>query len=144
MIAALDILYVDDEPRMRHLVREAFAESPVPSNVHGVGSARETLRFLDRGEDSAETPRPDLVVLDRDLGDASGLDVLGDLRANPALASVPIVVFTSSDDARHVATAYERGANAFVRKPADFDGLVSFADGAANFWGSAPAVSAPA
>lgn len=138
----LEILYVDDEPRLIPLVEEAFAESPIPSRVHGVGSAREALSFLAREGEYATAPRPDLILLDKDLGDASGLDVLAELRRHSAPESQPVIIFTSSDDATHVATAYERGANAFVQKPADFDGLVSFARGASTFWGSKPPVSA--
>lgn len=143
-MTALHILYVDDEPHMRQLVAEAFAESSIRSHVHGVGSAREAQRFLAREGDYADAPRPDLVLLDRHLDDASGLDVLATLRARPDLRSLPVVLFTNSDDATHVATAYERGANAFVQKPPDFEDLVSFADGDATFWGPAPAAGASA
>lgn len=139
MITELDILYVDDEPHMIHLVEEAFAESPIQTHVRGVGSGREALAFLAR----EDTPEPDLVLLDKNLGGESGLDVLAELRAETPLGS-PVVLFTSSDDPTDVTQAYQRGANAFVQKPADFDGLVSFAHGAAAFWGSTPSVSATA
>lgn len=140
MVPDLDILYVDDEPRMIHLVAEAFAESPIRTQVHGVESCREARAFLAGEGEHSDAPTPDLILLDKDLGGESGLDALVDLAGQTASAP-PVVLFTSSGDPTDVELAYDRGASAFVQKPGDFDGLVSFARGAATFWGPAPAVA---
>lgn len=130
----LDVLYVEDDPWSIHLVEEAFAETSVSARVRGVRSGAAALDLLTGGDDAGAS-RPDLVLLDLDLGESSGLDVLAEMRATPDQRSPPVVVFTSSDDEADVATAYDRGANAFVRKPADFEQLVAFVNGASDFWG---------
>lgn len=136
MTEALDVLYVEDDPPAVHLLREAFAESGLPTRLHAVRDAHEALAFLAREGPHADAPPPDLVLLDLDLGETSGFDVLEALRDRRDVATAPVVVFTSSDAADDVAAAYERGANAFVQKPDDFEGLVAFANGTARFWRS--------
>ena len=136
MTQVLDVLYVEDDPPSVHLLREAFVESSTPARVHDVADASEALAYLAGEGPHASAPRPDLVLLDLHLGEASGFDVLEALRDRGDLPAAPVVMFTSSDDAEDVSAAYERGANAFVQKPADFDGLVEFADGTARFWGA--------
>lgn len=138
MISRLDILYIEDEPHMIHLVDEAFEESSIPTRVHGVNDGGEARAFLAGEDPHADAPVPDLVLLDENLGAESGLELLVDFRAQvPPEASV--VMFTTSDDPAAIDLAYERGANAFVQKPSDFEGLVTFARGAATFWKPAPA-----
>lgn len=143
MSTSLDILHVDDEPHMLHLVREAFEESPTPTHVRGVGSGREALELLTGEAPTEDAFDPDLVVLDENLGRESGLDLLEELRDHVPDES-SFVMLTGSNDPAAVDLAYERGANAFVEKPGDFEGLVSFARGATTFWepGSAPNASA--
>lgn len=137
----LDILYVEDDPSSILLVEEAFAEGSTPTNVHAVQSAAEAVAFLAR-EDGYETaPRPDLVLLDLDLGESSGLDVLQEVQSRDDRPSPPIVVFTSSTASADVTTAYDRGANAYVQKPSDFDSLSVFTDRAVDFWGPSPSAT---
>lgn len=136
MTEELDLLYVEDDPPSVELLREAFAECGTSARVHAVRSAPEALAFLAGDHPEAGVARPDLVLLDLDLGGSSGFDVLDALHDRGDRASPPVVLFTSSDDEDHVTAAYERGANAFVRKPDDFEGLVAFANGTARLWGS--------
>lgn len=136
MTQELDVLYVEDEIASVHLLREAFAESGTRARLHHVQDATEALAFLAREGNYVTAPLPDLVLLDLDLGGTSGFDVLEALRERGDLSTVPVVMFTSSDDGADVTAAYEGGANAFVRKPDDFDGLVAFANGTARFWSS--------
>lgn len=130
----LDVVYVEDDPRSIHLVEEAFAEAAVSAHVRGVPDAAAALALLAGGDDAGAL-RPDLVLLDIELGESSGLDVLAEMRATSDLRSPPVIVFTSSDDEADVATAYDRGANAFVQKPGDFEDLVAFVHAASDFWG---------
>lgn len=91
--------------------------------------------------DDADDARPDLVLLDLDLTEMSGFDVLKRVRDRPALCSIPVVVFTSSEDTADIEAAYECGANAYVRKPDDFEGLVAFARRAVDFWNPGPSTA---
>ena len=136
MTEELDVLYVEDDQPSVHLLREAFAEGGIPARVHDVPDAPEALDFLARDGPHADAPSPDLVLLDLDLGETSGFDVLEAVGERGDLPAAPVVMFSSSDDAEDVSAAYDLGANAFVQKPEDFDGLLAFATGTARFWGS--------
>ena len=135
MTHRVDVLYIEDDVPSATLLREAFVESGVPVAFHAVHDAPEALAFLAGEPPFKDVPRPDLVLLDLDLGDASGFDVLETVRTSLDPDALPVVVFTTSDDARDVVTAYESGANAFVQKPVDFGELVTFAHRAVDFWG---------
>lgn len=136
MVEEMDVLYVEDDPASVQLLREAFLESGTAACVHWVRSAPEALAFLAREDAHADAPTPDLVLLDLDLGETSGFDVLESLHDRRDQPTPPVVLFTSSDDDSDVVAAYDRGANAFVQKPDDFDGLIAFANRTARFWGT--------
>lgn len=137
----LDVLHVEDDPGTSRLVEEAFAESPTDVRVHAVRTGRAALSVL--GGERTGVPSPDLVLLDLslDIDAMGGLEILSEIRASSTLRSLPVVVLTDSDDSSDVRGAYERGANAYVRKPTDFDDLVAFARGATDFW--APSARTP-
>lgn len=140
-----EVLYVEDDRSSIRLVEEAFAESDVPVRLEGVETGSEAIEALtcDRECSGSGDPRPDLVLLDLDLTRMSGLEVLQTVRDRPALCSIPVVVFTTSDNTADVRAAYECGANAFVQKPSDFDDLVSFAKRAVDFWQPTPQTPEP-
>lgn len=129
----MDVLYVEDHPTSVRLLREAFQESGVSARVHTARSAPEALAFLARDGPHADAPVPDLVVLDLDLGGTSGFDVLESMRDRRDVPAPPAVLFTSSEDDSDVVAARERGADAFVRKPDDFEGLIAFANRTTRF-----------
>lgn len=134
MTEELDVLYVEDDPPSVLLLQEAFEESGTSARVHAARDAHEALAFLAQESPYDTAPSPDLVLLDLDLGETSGFDVLEALRDRGDLSTAPVVVFTNSDDADDVTAAYERRASAFVEKPDDFRGLLAFASGTARFW----------
>lgn len=159
-----EVLYVEDEFSSIRLVEEAFAESGLGVDFRAVQTGSEAIAALTCGRecrveapdapdadaadaaDTADTAdaddaRPDLVLLDLDLTEMSGFDVLERVRDRPALCSIPVVVFTSSEDIADIEAAYERGANAYVRKPDDFEGLVAFARLAVDFWNPGPSTA---
>lgn len=133
-----DILYVEDNHSTIRLVEEAFVESGMSVRLHAVQTGSEALDVLTCERDQTTTPHPDLVLLDLDLTEMSGLDVLEQVRDRPALCSIPVVVFTDSDDTADIEAAYDCGANAYVQKPSDFDDLVAFARRAVDFWQPGP------
>ena len=141
MVAQLDVLYVEDDPHMIRLVSEAFAESSIPTRVHGVTDGLEARAFL-AGDLTPDARGPDLVLLDKDLGAECGLDLIQQLRDRLPPGS-PVVVFSGSDEQADIELAYARGANAYVQKPSDFEALVRFARGAATFWQPVSAASTP-
>ena len=122
---AADVLLVEDDPGDVLLTSEAFAHHHLDVQLHVVGDGEEATRFLRRTGDFAGAPRPALVLLDLNLPRRSGLEVLGELKADPHLHTIPVVVLTTSQAETDIARSYELHANAYVIKPFDAD---QFAD----------------
>jgi CheY-like chemotaxis protein len=100
------------------LTREAFAEHHQGAQLHVVGDGEEAMRFVCRTGDFAGAPRPTLVLLDLNR---SGLEVLADLKADPDLRTIPVVVLTTSQAEQDILRSYQLHANAFIVKPIDAD-----------------------
>jgi CheY-like chemotaxis protein len=116
------------------LTREALAEGKLGSRVSVVTDGVEALAFLRRDRGFAEAPRPDLIVLDLNLPRKDGRRVLAEIKADPALRSIPVVVLTSSAAEQDVVRAYELHANCYVTKPADLDQFISLVQAIERFW----------
>jgi len=117
----VNVLLVEDDPGDVLLVREVFAESELPPNrLDVVSDGVEAMDYV-RGEGGyAGRERPDLILLDLNLPRKSGVEVLAELKADAALATIPVVVLTTSEAEEDVLRAYRQHANAYVTKPADF------------------------
>lgn len=117
----ISVLLVEDDPGDVMLIREAFAEHKVGNVLTVVSDGVEAMRYV-RGEgEYAGRERPDLVLLDLNLPRKSGAEVLAEIKGDPALATIPVVVLTTSDSADDVMHAYRMHANAYVTKPVDFE-----------------------
>jgi CheY-like chemotaxis protein len=116
----VSVLLVEDDPGDVMLVREAFAEDKVGNKLSVVGDGVEAMQFI-RGEgEYAASERPDLVLLDLNLPRKSGAEVLAEIKGDPELYTIPVVVLTTSQAEEDVLRSYEMHANAFVTKPVDF------------------------
>jgi CheY-like chemotaxis protein len=100
------------------LTREAFAEHHQGAQLHVVGDGEEAMRFVCRTGDFAGAPRPTLVLLDLNR---SGLEVLADLKADPDLRTIPVVVLTTSQAEQDILRSYQLHTNAYIVKPIDAD-----------------------
>ncbi len=117
----VSVLLVEDDPGDVMLVREAFSDHKVGNTLSVVGDGVEAMRFV-RGEgEYAEFERPDLVLLDLNLPRKSGAEVLAEIKGDPKLSTIPVVVLTTSQAEEDVLRSYEMHANAYVTKPVDFD-----------------------
>lgn len=132
------ILYVEDNPALIRLLKEAFAEIKAPVRLDGVQTGRAAIAALAGDRGPASTARPNFVLLNLDLGEMSGFDVLEQMHDRSALKSIPVVVFTDSRARVDVERAFECGATAYVQKPADFEALVAFARQAVDVLSSSP------
>jgi CheY-like chemotaxis protein len=103
------------------LTSEAFAQHHLDVQLHVVGDGEEATRFLRRTGDFAGAPRPALVLLDLNLPRRSGLEVLADLKADPDLRTIPVVVLTTSQAQEDILRSYQLHTNAYVVKPIDAD-----------------------
>jgi two-component system response regulator len=116
-----EVLLVEDDPGDALLTREAFAHYHLDVQLHVVGDGEEATRFLRRAGDFAGAPRPALVLLDLNLPRRSGLEVLADLKADPDLQTIPVVVLTTSQAEQDIQRSYQLHTNAYVVKPIDAD-----------------------
>ena len=123
----IDVLLVEDDPGDVLLIEEAFADNKVRNRLHTVSDGVEALQFLRREGPYADAPQPDLVLLDLNLPRMDGREVLGEIRRDPHLAHLPVVIVTTSAAPRDIDFAYAHRANAYVRKPNGFHALAAVA-----------------
>lgn len=132
-----DILLVEDNDGDANLVERAFDRRSLPGDLHVVQTGEAAIDWLFRRNDFADAPRPDLVILDLNLPGTNGHAVLEEVRSDPALAEIPMVVLTGSRSEADVATAYENGANAYLVKPVDPEDFGDLVELSVGFWTSA-------
>ncbi len=126
----VDVLHVEDDPGYALMVRKSLALAG-SSRLHAVRDGRQALRFLRRAGEHASAPRPGLVILDLSLPGLHGLDVLAEIKADPGLLTIPVVILSSSTDRGDITRSYELHANAYFVKPADlgrFDDVIKAID----------------
>jgi CheY-like chemotaxis protein len=120
----IEILLVEDDPGDVTLTREAFADYKIRNTLHVVSDGVEALDFLRRQGVHSNAPRPDLILLDLNLPRVDGREVLGAVKSDPSLATIPVVVLTTSDAEEDVLRSYRLHANAYVTKPVDFQQFI--------------------
>ena len=127
-------LLVEDNEADVRLTREALREAGEDVRLSTVVDGEQAMAFLRRQDGFADAPRPDLVLLDLNLPRKNGLEVLDELRADPSLAPIPVIMLTSSAARSDVEAAYARGANAFVVKPLELDAFMDLIGAIRGFW----------
>ncbi|HEX6927300.1 MAG TPA: response regulator [Longimicrobiaceae bacterium] len=130
----VEILLVEDNPGDVRLTREALREGKVRNNLHVASDGVEALKFLRREEPYAEAVRPDLILLDLNLPRKDGREVLEEVKADPALRHIPVVVLTSSQAEQDILRAYDLHANCYVTKPVDLDQFIHVVRSIEDFW----------
>ncbi|MEV6520387.1 response regulator [Longispora sp. NPDC051575] len=118
------VLLVEDDPGDELMTREAFADNGFAGHLHVVRDGRAALDFLHQRGEHTGVPRPDLVLLDLNLPFYSGREVLTDIKSDPDLVTIPVVVLTTSRAEDDVLAAYRAHANAYVNKPVNFDRFI--------------------
>jgi CheY-like chemotaxis protein len=121
----IDVLLVEDDPGDTLMIKEAFADNKVRNRLSCVSDGVEALAFLRREGAYAEAPRPDLILLDLNLPRKDGREVLGEVKADPELCTIPVVVLTTSEAEEDILRSYELHANAYVTKPVDFERFIA-------------------
>jgi CheY-like chemotaxis protein len=120
----VEILLVEDDPGDTLITREALDQSKLANNLHCVVNGEEALAFVRRQGQYAHAPRPDLVLLDLNLPRRDGREVLAEIKGDPALRRIPVVVLTTSQAEEDVLRSYDLHANAYVAKPVDFEAFL--------------------
>jgi CheY-like chemotaxis protein len=131
---SVDILLVEDNPGDARLTREALAHSAIPSTLYDVRDGEQAMAFLRREGPYASAPTPRLVLLDLNLPRRDGREVLEDMKRDPDLQHIPVVVLTSSEAEEDILRSYRLHANCFVTKPVDLEDLSRVLEGIGQFW----------
>src|SRR5262249_43823628 len=127
MLEMVRILLIEDNPADVELVREAISEAKLMVDLKLAMQGRDALKQL-------ETERPDLILLDLNLPDIDGRDVLRIIKGDPRLQAIPVVVLTTSDSDVDVIRAYGLGANSYLTKPVGFERFMQVIGAIEQFW----------
>ena len=121
----IDVLLVEDDPGDTLMIKEAFEDNKVQNNLVCVQDGVEAMQYLRREGQYADAARPDLVLLDLNLPRKDGREVLQEIKDDPELRTIPVVVLTTSEAEEDILRSYELHANAYVTKPVDFDRFIA-------------------
>ena len=130
----VEILLVEDNAGDVRLTREALKEGRIRNRLHVVSDGEHALRFLRRQDEYADAPRPDLILLDLNLPRLDGREVLTDIKNDPRLKQIPVVVLTSSRAEKDLLSAYDQHANCFITKPVGFEDFMEVVRSIESFW----------
>jgi|SRR5579884_3089333 len=133
-VRPIRVLLVEDNPADARLTREALAEGNVASELSIVADGVEAVRFLRREGSYAHAPRPDLILLDLNLPRKSGREVLQEIKQDPDLRRIPVMVLTTSKAEEDLERAYSLHANCYIRKPVDLDEFLEVVRCIEHFW----------
>ena len=131
------ILMADDDADARLLPRDALGECTIENELHFVENGEELLDFLRHQGKFAGlggTPKPGLILLDLNMPRKDGREALQEIKSDPLLRTIPVVVLTTSKADTDISRIYELGANSFITKPVSFDALVKVMNDLVHYW----------
>ena len=130
------ILMADDDADDRLLAKDALAECRLAGDLHFVENGEELLDFLHRRGQYTQNnaPRPSLILLDLNMPRKDGREALREIKTDPALRKIPVVILTTSKADTDIGRIYELGANSFIAKPVSFDALVDVMKTIKHYW----------
>ena len=133
-LAPIEILLVDDNPGDIELTRAALRDARILNEIHVATDGEQALRFLKRLGEFAKAPRPDLVFLDLTMPRVDGFQVLAEMKADPDLRRIPVIVMSSSDAEKDLARAYDTQISAYLIKPSDLDAYFTAIRSVKELW----------
>jgi CheY-like chemotaxis protein len=131
------ILVADDDPDDRQLTKEAFEESRILNDLRFVVDGVELMEYLQRRgryADPADSPRPSLILLDLNMPRKDGREALEEIRSDPRLRAIRIIVMTTSKAEEDILRSYNLSASSYITKPITFDGLVEVVKALGKYW----------
>lgn len=130
----IEILLVEDNPGDVRLAVEALRDAKVANHLTTVTDGEAALDFLRRKGQWEKAPRPDLVLLDLNLPRKSGREVLCEVKDDPKLRTIPVVILTTSQAEEDILKAYNCNANCYITKPVDLDQFIKVVRSIEDFW----------
>jgi two-component system, chemotaxis family, response regulator Rcp1 len=130
----IQILPVEDNPGDARLAIEALKDARVKNDIHNVGDGVEALAYLRHEGKYSQVPTPDVILLDLNLPKKDGREVLTELKADPLLKRIPVVILTSSQAEEDILRTYDLHANCYITKPLDLDQFMEMVKSIETFW----------
>ena len=130
----IEILLVEDSPADVLLTREAFEQNKIVNAIHVAEDGMQAMDFLYQRGAYGSASRPDLILLDLNLPRKNGREVLAEIKADPDLRRIPIVVLTTSGAEEDILKAYNLNANCYIVKPVGLDNFMKAIQSIGNFW----------
>jgi two-component system, chemotaxis family, response regulator Rcp1 len=130
----VQILLVEDNPADVNLLEEVFLRSKIANNLHVVNDGDQAMDFLYKRGNFAASPRPDLVLLDIGLPRKSGLEVLAEIKGDPGLKRIPVVMLTTSKAEEDILKSYDLHANSYITKPVHLEQFFEVVKTIESFW----------
>jgi chemotaxis family two-component system response regulator Rcp1 len=132
--SAINILLVEDNPGDIRLTKEVLKEGKIQNNLSVVTDGEEALLFLKKVGQYAGAVTPDIVLLDLNLPKKDGREVLAEIKIDPDLKCIPVIVLTTSAAEKDILNMYSNHANCYITKPVDFDQFINVIRSIEEFW----------
>jgi chemotaxis family two-component system response regulator Rcp1 len=130
----VEILLIEDNPGDVRLTREVLREGKMRNTLRVASDGEEAMAMLRREGPHSEAPRPDVILLDLNLPKKDGRQVLAEIKADPDLHRIPVVILTTSKAEEDVLKSYDLNANCYITKPVDLDQFIQVVRMIENFW----------
>ena len=130
----IEILLVEDHPGDASLILEVMKDARVRNHMSMVKDGVEALALLRREGDYADAPRPDLILLDLNLPKKDGKEVLAEIKTDPILRRIPVVVLTASKDEEDILKSYDLYANCFITKSSNMEQFITVVKSIEDYW----------
>ena len=130
----IEILLVEDNPGDVRLTKEALKDCKMRNTLYVVEDGEEALSFLYKEGKYTDAPHPDLILLDLNLPKKNGKEVLYEIKEDPRLKRIPVVILTTSKAEEDILKTYDLHANCYITKPVDFDQFISVVRKIEDFW----------
>lgn len=134
LLKPIEILLVEDSPADIRLTEEALKENKIKVNLHVVKDGVEALEYLRKEKGYAHSVLPDLILLDLNLPRKDGREVLKEIKEDPILHLIPVVILTMSKNEEDILLTYKYHANCYITKPLDFNKFIDVVKKISNFW----------
>lgn len=130
----IEILLIEDNSGDNKLTTEVFMKAAVPNKVHVVTNGADAMKFLKQDGKFQESVRPNIIFLDLNIPKKDGREILKEIKADPDLKYIPIIVLTTSESEQDIKNTYEHYANAYITKPIDLDEFIKVIKSIEEYW----------
>jgi len=133
-VEAIRILIADDDVEDQVFMKRAFKKAHSINNLAFVNDGEELMQYLRQQGKYGDAPLPDILLLDLNMPKKDGREALQEIKGDPDLRHIPVVVLTTSEAEEDILRTYRLGANSYIQKPVTFEKMVEVADGLGRYW----------